>query len=299
MTFLLILPQEPVILNGKSGNSHISFGIARNGGSVVKNACSLAGSPAQAPAISLRTIWDVDEDPSYDVHKTHDDNNCLIAIRTLQGAGRLHLDSGQSFELPAETLCVVDRQRIRRYHCHGPRWRFWWFEFLATGALHFPLYTVLGVPPQPADPRDFRAIFTTLRRNNTAQCSMASAAFSLLLHRWITRWEGSQHRLPHQELIERIIDAMSEKLETGWPIRDMARAAAMSERAFRNAFRSVTGQSPKGFYDNLRLSVAAELLKLGNLNVSDVAYRLGFSSPFHFSKAFRKRFGRPPSALRP
>ncbi|NTU74861.1 MAG: sugar-binding transcriptional regulator [Anaerolineaceae bacterium] len=35
--------------------------------------------------------------------------------------------------------------------------------------------------------------------------------------------------------------------------------------------------------------MATELLKLGTQNVSEVAYRLGFSSPFHFSKAFRQQ----------
>ena len=32
--------------------------------------------------------------------------------------------------------------------------------------------------------------------------------------------------------------------------------------------------------------------------ISDVADRLGFSSPFHFSRAFRARYDQPPSALR-
>jgi transcriptional regulator GlxA family with amidase domain len=158
---------------------------------------------------------------------------------------------------------------------------------------------ILNVPSHRDDARNFRALFTLLNRPRAPQRAVASATFNTLLHRWAAHWEGAEARLPHRSAIESIIDAMPARLESGWSIRDMAKAAHMSERTFRDAFHSVTGQSPKGCFDRLRLSMAGELLKLGTLNVSEIAYRLGFSSPFHFSKAFKTFSGTPPSSLLP
>ena len=72
----------------------------------------------------------------------------------------------------------------------------------------------------------------------------------------------------------------------------MAQAAHMSERTFRRAFEAETGQAPKPFYDRIRLSVADELLRQKAYNIIEVAFHLGFSSAGHFSKAFRRHFGR-------
>ena len=68
---------------------------------------------------------------------------------------------------------------------------------------------------------------------------------------------------------------------------------------FRQVFAALTGQAPKRFYDGLRLEYGRGLLRLGIHKVADVAERLGFSSPFHFSRAFKKHFGKPPSEFRP
>ena len=47
-------------------------------------------------------------------------------------------------------------------------------------------------------------------------------------------------------------------------------------------------------YDTQKLSEAAELLKANEMNISEVAYALGFSSPNYFSTAFKNKFGISP-----
>jgi AraC family transcriptional regulator of arabinose operon len=43
---------------------------------------------------------------------------------------------------------------------------------------------------------------------------------------------------------------------------------------------------------------AQDLLRHTDLSVTAVAARLGFANPFHFARAYRRQFGRPPSADR-
>ena len=46
-----------------------------------------------------------------------------------------------------------------------------------------------------------------------------------------------------------------------------------------------------------RLNLAHELLKNPEANVSDVAYKVGYSSPSYFSKSFTQKFGKSPSEV--
>jgi transcriptional regulator GlxA family with amidase domain len=78
----------------------------------------------------------------------------------------------------------------------------------------------------------------------------------------------------------------------------MAHQACLSRRRFSQVFREVTGSSPKSYYDTLRLGMAKEMLRTTSLSLIQIAERFGFSSSFHFSKAFRHHFGVPPSEYR-
>ena len=78
-------------------------------------------------------------------------------------------------------------------------------------------------------------------------------------------------------------------------IPSLAAHVGMSERAFRNAFQSVMDWSPKRYFDRLRLEKAAEILRQNRYSIGEIADQLGYSSPFHFSRAFRELFGLPPS----
>lgn len=59
--------------------------------------------------------------------------------------------------------------------------------------------------------------------------------------------------------------------------------------------KGLTGKTPGEFFTQYKLNVAAKLLLEGNLNVSEISIRTGFSTPAHFSKVFKKQFGVPPS----
>lgn len=264
----------------------------------MKDMCSKPDGSAGVPALALRAIWDVDADPSYDVHRNGQGADVWIAVRTLKGQGSMHMMNGKTLDLPAGSVAVVQGRQVKRYLCNGLRWMFWWFEFTAVGPVFFPSDTVMSIPLSSADTDEFKTVFTSLRRHTESQRALATAMFSAMLHRWMAGWERESARGPHHDAIVRVMDSMVDHLEDGWTVSEMAGAAGMSERTFRNAFTAVTGKSPKEFYDGTRLSIAEELLAKGRHTVSEVAYRLGFSSPFHFSKAYRRRFGMPPSSAR-
>ena len=71
----------------------------------------------------------------------------------------------------------------------------------------------------------------------------------------------------------------------------------MSRTSLFSKLKGLLGQSPQTFLLNYRLSKAMELLKEGELNVSEVAYKVGFSTLTGFSRSFKNKYGIPPSSV--
>lgn len=59
--------------------------------------------------------------------------------------------------------------------------------------------------------------------------------------------------------------------------------------------KGLTGENPSIFFKRYKLNRAAELLKEGKYNISEIADMTGFSSLSHFSTSFKKQFGLTPS----
>ena len=63
-------------------------------------------------------------------------------------------------------------------------------------------------------------------------------------------------------------------------------------------FRKHTGQSIHQYLKHLRLRASLEYVTQAQTDLTDLALEMGFASHSHFTEAFRKTFGVPPSALR-
>jgi AraC-like DNA-binding protein len=58
------------------------------------------------------------------------------------------------------------------------------------------------------------------------------------------------------------------------------------------------GEPPMRYLAHHRMNVAANLLREGRQNASNIAYAVGFNSEAAFNRAFKKEFGVPPGAWR-
>lgn len=75
----------------------------------------------------------------------------------------------------------------------------------------------------------------------------------------------------------------------------MSDEVGMSRVHLYKRLLSITGNTPSEFIRIIRLKHAARLLREGQLNVSEVAYRVGFNMPRNFSKYFKEYYGVGPS----
>ena len=78
----------------------------------------------------------------------------------------------------------------------------------------------------------------------------------------------------------------------------MARELGMSATALGLRCRRALGMSPARAFARYRLECARALLERTAMTVVEVSEHLGFANPYHFSRAFRRCHGLPPSRLR-
>ncbi|MBQ8040550.1 MAG: helix-turn-helix transcriptional regulator [Lachnospiraceae bacterium] len=56
--------------------------------------------------------------------------------------------------------------------------------------------------------------------------------------------------------------------------------------------------SPKQYLIQLRMNRALELLTKNEISVKEISFACGFTDEKYFSRAFKKRYGYPPSQLK-
>jgi transcriptional regulator GlxA family with amidase domain len=94
------------------------------------------------------------------------------------------------------------------------------------------------------------------------------------------------------------MDYMREHLHEPEALASYARRCGLSVSRFSEAFREHCGVSPMTYFTELRLQRACELLDTSDLQVGEIAERLGFQDALYFSRLFRKHTGIPPTAYR-
>jgi AraC family transcriptional regulator, transcriptional activator of the genes for pyochelin and ferripyochelin receptors len=109
---------------------------------------------------------------------------------------------------------------------------------------------------------------------------------------------GDRH-FPTKNLsdIDRIYQAkeiLLKNLESPPCLIDLARQVGLNEFKLKRGFRKVFGTSAFKYLHDYRLEQARQLLALGDMNVEEVALKIGFDSRSYFASSFRKKFGLNP-----
>ncbi len=84
---------------------------------------------------------------------------------------------------------------------------------------------------------------------------------------------------------------LDENLESPPSILELARHVGVNEFLLKNGFRQVHGITPHRYVAEQRLERARLFLWKRQMNVTEAAFAVGYSSLSHFAKIFRARFG--------
>lgn len=98
------------------------------------------------------------------------------------------------------------------------------------------------------------------------------------------------------EFMQRFKNVLKDNLSNEeFGVEQIGAALGYSRVQLYRKVKAMTGKSPVEFIRSTRLAYAKLMLSDSSLSVSEVAYRVGFSSPSYFSKCFKEEFGSLPS----
>ena len=108
--------------------------------------------------------------------------------------------------------------------------------------------------------------------------------------------EQKQVKGNDEALMERIMKVVNQHLDDNeFNVESLCAEVGISRAQLHRKMKDMTGLPVSEFIRNIRLEQAVRLLKEQKINVTQVAYSVGFSNLAHFSTVFKKQFGVSPS----
>ena len=97
------------------------------------------------------------------------------------------------------------------------------------------------------------------------------------------------------QLMQRIVKSVNKNLSNSdFDVKMLSEEVGLSRAQLHRKMKEMTGIPVGEFIRNLRLEQAAKLLRENKVNVTQVAYTVGFNNQTHFSTVFRKHYGMSP-----
>jgi signal transduction histidine kinase/ligand-binding sensor domain-containing protein/DNA-binding response OmpR family regulator len=99
-----------------------------------------------------------------------------------------------------------------------------------------------------------------------------------------------------EKLLNTIMIYLEENLTNSQlSVEDLSKHVGMSRSSLYNKILELTGKTPVEFIRAVKLDKAAVLLEKSDMNVAQIAYSTGFSTPHYFTKSFKAKFEMLPS----
>lgn len=105
-----------------------------------------------------------------------------------------------------------------------------------------------------------------------------------------------------KKFLDKAIKVVKENyMNPNFDVADFVDAMGVSKSLLNKKMQNLTGQSTNQFVRNYRLNLARELLiknrATHNMNISEIAYEVGFNDPKYFTRCFTKHFNVTPSSI--
>lgn len=103
---------------------------------------------------------------------------------------------------------------------------------------------------------------------------------------------------PEEKLVHQAIEIVEAHLEDAtFNVQRLAEMLHQSQSSLYRKIKAVTGKSLVEFVRDVRLRKAAEMIRAGDLTITEIAYKVGFSSIKYFRQCFKNLYDMTPSAF--
>lgn len=100
------------------------------------------------------------------------------------------------------------------------------------------------------------------------------------------------------EVVNSVIRFMQENIHTTLTIDDLANHLKYSPSYLYSLFKKGTGYSPINYFNHLKIQKACNYLSFTDKSIKEIAFILGYTDPFYFSRVFKKLIEVSPTEYR-
>jgi|LSQX01.3.fsa_nt_gb AraC-like DNA-binding protein len=143
------------------------------------------------------------------------------------------------------------------------------------------------------------------QKNRVCSAMELKAYFSLLLceiirvslrDECIIRFNENRRRMNDKFItLQEILGLINDNISTTIGITELAKKAGMSEKYFISYFKKTLGISPGKYIVQVKMNRARDYIKQQKYSIKEIAFLLGYSDPYTFSKAFKRFYKVSPS----
>ncbi|WP_221774556.1 AraC family transcriptional regulator [Pelagicoccus albus] len=144
-----------------------------------------------------------------------------------------------------------------------------------------------------------------IARDAPGQAAVLDRLLDMILIAIVRKWFDRQdsREMPWYEakgdrLVGRVLKMIHQDPAQAWTLNSLATKVGVSRAALARRFQEVVGQSPMNFLTQWRLALAADLLSEPEQTLETIAERVGYSSAFSLSSAFKRVRGISPKEHR-
>ncbi len=214
----------------------------------------------------------------------------------------------QTFTLSQNQVFIIPANETHTYNADDKDpWSVYWFHFLGKNTSLFRSIIGKIIDVENSDEgrcEDRFLIFEEMYQNLEMGYNPENLEYvsNCLMYFLTSLKYTSQYRkaigVKENDVVQKSILFMKENLENKITLEDIAKHVGYSNSHFGTLFTERTSYSPMEYYNQLKIQRACSLLQFSDLKIKEIAFRLGYYDPFHFSKAFHNEMKISPKEYR-
>ncbi len=229
-----------------------------------------------------------------------------ILIYCVNGKGYIQLH-GADHELAPNSFFVIHANQAHSYWASPEDpWSIYWLHFSGPKSAFFSdFFGRTHVIPQTSSSRTddrirlFNEMLTVLELGLTNEnLEFANLRLNgLLASFFYTETFQADKGIRSSDPVEKVIFFMQKNTAKLLSVAEMAEEARLSTSHLSRIFKNKTGASPMDYFIGLKMQEAIRLLSNKSMRVNEVAFTLGYTDPFYFSRIFKKQIGSTPTSF--
>ncbi|MCK9160617.1 MAG: AraC family transcriptional regulator [Bacteroidaceae bacterium] len=250
-------------------------------------------------------ITDIGYYPKAEGHYRHRNNGCNqnILIYCHDGEGWYSIDNIKHPVKPNDFFVIEAGVPHTYAASQGKPWSIYWFHFTGLQSHLFSNLFNQTTRIENASTERYEErllLFEEIYQNLEMGYNIENLQYvtTCLWHlmgsfRYIPQFREVK-KLKPTDTVQKTISFMKANLEKQLTIEDIARCVLYSPSYLSSLFKNKTGINLIDYFNRLKIQKSCQYLDFSDMKIKEIAYKMGFSDPYYFSKVFTKYMNMSP-----